>query len=268
MKILVGVDFSKSSKNAIKFASGLAKALDASITLVHAYTLIYDFAAQTASYAADMEKQGAILIRKWSDVLEGKGIKSNSLILQKNPSDALIQIAEEEKYDMIVIGSTGKSGLSKVLLGSTASDLIRSSQTPVLMIPGKSKFKHISSLSLAVAAKDLKASKFTSIIEITRQFNLPYNLIHINQEKTDLQQSLTSLTKNLQKQYPSRHFSFMSLEGSETCETLLAYCQQHPKTILVMVSKQQGFLDYLFKTSRCAQMAQQVTVPMLVLKAE
>jgi nucleotide-binding universal stress UspA family protein len=70
---------------------------------------------------------------------EMKGINVESVLLEGNPSDELIRYAEEEKMDIIVMGTLGKTGLNRLLLGSVAGNLVRHSKVPVMVVREKCK---------------------------------------------------------------------------------------------------------------------------------
>ena len=60
-------------------------------------------------------------------------------MLEGNPSEELIRYAEEEKMDVVVMGTLGKTGLDRLLLGSVAGNLVRHSKVPVMVIRDKCK---------------------------------------------------------------------------------------------------------------------------------
>lgn len=65
---------------------------------------------------------------------EMKGINVESVLLEGNPSDELIRYAEENEMDIIVMGTLGKTGLDRLLLGSVAGNVVRHSKVPVMVV--------------------------------------------------------------------------------------------------------------------------------------
>jgi nucleotide-binding universal stress UspA family protein len=63
-----------------------------------------------------------------------KGINVEPVLLEGNPSDELIRYAEEEKMDIVIMGTLGKTGLDRMLLGSVAGNLVRHSKVPVMVV--------------------------------------------------------------------------------------------------------------------------------------
>ncbi|WP_292391727.1 universal stress protein [Methanosarcina sp. UBA5] len=83
------------------------------------------------------KKQGHEAVNSVKSLGETKGINVEPVLLEGNPSEELIQYAEEEKMDIIIMGTLGKTGLNKLLLGSVAEKLVRHSKVPVMVVRDK-----------------------------------------------------------------------------------------------------------------------------------
>lgn len=78
--------------------------------------------------------QGQQAVNYVKNLGEAKGVNVESVLLEGNPSDELIRYAEEEKMDLIVMGTLGKTGLNRLLLGSVTGNLVRHSKIPVMVV--------------------------------------------------------------------------------------------------------------------------------------
>ena len=85
------------------------------------------------------KKQGQQAVNCVKGLGEMKGVNVESVLLKGNPSDELIRYAEEEKMDIIIMGTLGKTGLDRFLLGSVAGNLVRHSKVPVMVVRDKCK---------------------------------------------------------------------------------------------------------------------------------
>lgn len=134
-KILVGVDGSEASDKAFEYAAGMAGALGASITIAVAKHLP-EF---VAGYMDDdmMAKLDKHYDDIAADAKEECDISSkvcvDTKILEGHPVTALADFAKKNKYDLIIVGSRGLTGLTKWFVGSTAEGLIRIANCPVLV---------------------------------------------------------------------------------------------------------------------------------------
>jgi nucleotide-binding universal stress UspA family protein len=142
--ILVPIDFTETSDRALDSALDLARRLDAKVTVMHAYELpIYGFldgsliatvdVATRISVAAQEALNAAIESRK------NLGVPLTSILRDGVPWEEIATVAEEASADLIVIGTHGRKGLARALLGSVAENVIRTSTKPVLTIHGPPK---------------------------------------------------------------------------------------------------------------------------------
>jgi nucleotide-binding universal stress UspA family protein len=138
-QILVPVDFSKGSNRAIAQAEQLAKALGAQIEVFHAYQLPV-FALPDSSvtvsptYVADLTDRAQQELNRHRERLEEHGIQATTKLLEGNAADAIVARAEELRARMIVIGTHGRSGFRRFLLGSTTERVVRMATVPVLTV--------------------------------------------------------------------------------------------------------------------------------------
>ncbi len=64
-------------------------------------------------------------------------VEVESVLLEGHPADKIVEFAEQNGIEMIVMGTLGKTGLDRFLLGSVAENVIRHSKTPVLVVRGE-----------------------------------------------------------------------------------------------------------------------------------
>jgi len=141
--ILVPMDFSRHSENALEHAIHLAGKLDAEIQLLHCYcedmfSMIAYGPDHAPSIPADFEEQvkhaAGEKLSSYRDKVAQSGIEVGSHLSKLVPSDGIVRTAGELGSDMIVMGTHGLTGLSHVLLGSVAERTIRHAPCPVLTV--------------------------------------------------------------------------------------------------------------------------------------
>ena len=138
--ILVAYDSSGFSNRAFKSALDIADPNNSKITLVTVVTGIYQPSiGYSMKFNKDLlEKQTKILKKLFSDLqttANKKGIHLSLKILH-NPSvsKAIVNYVNSHKFDLIVIGSHGRTGLNKFILGSVANDVAHKSNIPVMVV--------------------------------------------------------------------------------------------------------------------------------------
>ncbi|MFQ6075670.1 MAG: universal stress protein [Candidatus Bathyarchaeia archaeon] len=122
-KILVGVDGSKYADKALKQATEIAKRFSAEITVVNIY--------HTPTGQDISEK----ILRKAKETLEKAGVKHNVIsVLSVNEPKVINAMAEDEKFDLIVVGSRGMGAIKAYLLGSVCNKICHDSPVSVLIV--------------------------------------------------------------------------------------------------------------------------------------
>jgi nucleotide-binding universal stress UspA family protein len=81
-----------------------------------------------------MKKQGQQAVEYIKGLGDLKDVKVEPVLIEGNPSEELIRYAEEEKMDLIIMGTVGKKGLDRLLLGSVTGNIVRHSDVPVMVI--------------------------------------------------------------------------------------------------------------------------------------
>ena len=71
------------------------------------------------------------------DAAQKENVPARAFVLSGRPSDAIIQTAQEQKADLIVLGSHGRTGVERLLLGSVAERVIVLASCSVLVVKGK-----------------------------------------------------------------------------------------------------------------------------------
>lgn len=140
-RILVPTDFTETSDRALEYAIELARRFDASVTLMHAYQIpAYGFPdtaiIASAELATQMSTAAQARLNALIDSFKTSGISMVAILRDGVPWEEVKSVAEEIQADLIVIGTHGRRGLARALLGSVAENVIRTSNLPVLVIHG------------------------------------------------------------------------------------------------------------------------------------
>ncbi len=137
-KIIVPVDFSVYSENALKTAASLAKKNNSEIIVVHMLELSHAMMNQSANFT---QLESVFLLelakKKFTEFLEKdylSGIKVTPIIKHFKIFTELDALAKREEVDLIVIGSKGTSGIEEMFIGSNTEKVIRYATTPVLVV--------------------------------------------------------------------------------------------------------------------------------------
>lgn len=133
--ILVPVDFSPASDRSLEKALELARAFDARITLLHIWSLPAVGYAEGLAWPIDDLQQAA------REALGGLAArttklypKTDSVLLEGNEWKQILETVKDQGCDLVVMGTHGRRGLPRLLLGSVAEKVVRLSPVPVLTV--------------------------------------------------------------------------------------------------------------------------------------
>jgi universal stress protein A len=131
-KILVPVDFSVCSKKALQYAVPFAKQFGAELILLHVIQPappILEMAPVTVESIEDAKRELEDLQRMIHGV-----VQSSTVLRDGQPHVEILEAAQELGSDLIILSTHGRSGLQRVLLGSTAEKVVRHAGCPVLVV--------------------------------------------------------------------------------------------------------------------------------------
>ena len=139
--ILVPVDFTETSDRALDYAVAMAARFEASVVALHAYEIpVYGFPDGALVASGEVATRISDAAQKALDRLvearQNKGVKLSALLRTGVAYDLANTVADEIDADLIVIGTHGRRGLARALLGSVAENVIRTAKRPVLVIHG------------------------------------------------------------------------------------------------------------------------------------
>jgi nucleotide-binding universal stress UspA family protein len=150
-RILVPIDGSEPSRLAVQEAIKLAKDGGAQIHLFHVvdeYLVgpTFDASYMTSAIYADaiaaFQAQGRRILDEGAKVLREAGIEPQCTFIEtigRRPADFIIEAARDWPADLIVMGTHGRRGLRRLVLGSDAEWVLRSATVPVLLVRGSDK---------------------------------------------------------------------------------------------------------------------------------
>jgi nucleotide-binding universal stress UspA family protein len=149
-KVLLTVDGSEQSMNAADYALAMAKKQDNNAQLIALHVLFSQtgyaystnmFGLVTPNSISELLEDAKHEAQQWFDKIKEKmnengdiQLKTEVVVSSTSVVAAIVDYAEHENVDLIVIGSRGRSGFKKLLLGSTASGVVTYATCPVLVV--------------------------------------------------------------------------------------------------------------------------------------
>jgi universal stress protein A len=143
-RILVPIDFSEHSKKTVLYATRFAARFNASVQLLHVFE-IPDYAGtplgrqpqtcnQFKSQVDAAEQDARENLSVYETQLLNAGVKAEAYVRVGYPFDEIVQMAKHFTVDLIIIGSHGYTGITRLLVGSTAERVVERAPCPVLVV--------------------------------------------------------------------------------------------------------------------------------------
>lgn len=139
-KIMIATDGSRQVEKAIEAGIELAKLSGAKLYAVYVIAQA-GYSPRDFGWDKSLREFLEAEARKAVTFVEETGKASNTrvepVILEGHPADKILEFAEQEGMDLIVMGTLGRSGLDRFLLGSVAEKVVRHSKIPVMIVKGE-----------------------------------------------------------------------------------------------------------------------------------
>jgi len=134
-RILVPTDGSEGAETAVNHAIEIAKQFDAEILTVYAVdpSAVPPDVAGTGMIES-LEREGERAIESIVEQVEAAGLDARGDVVDGPPSSAILDYIEDNDVDLVIMGTHGRTGLDRVLLGSVTERLVRTSTVPILTV--------------------------------------------------------------------------------------------------------------------------------------
>ena len=142
-RILVPVDGSPTSNAGLREAIALAKGQEASLQLVHVVDYHYlvmtglEAGAYIEDLMASLTQSGRRILKRAEELVRKSGVPVTSVLLESPAgpaADAIVRQAKKWKADLIVLGTHGRRGVRRLVMGSDAEQVVRNSPAPVMLV--------------------------------------------------------------------------------------------------------------------------------------
>lgn len=274
-KIIVPVDFSEYSENALQTASFLAKKHKSEIIILHVLELSTALRIQSERYTKQevlfflklAENKMEKLLKK--DYLQG--VKTSSRIEFHNLFEELNELAEKEKVDLIVMGSQGATGLKELFVGSNTEKVVRKSSVPVLVVKEKPVEVDFKTAVFACDFSEKGIKPYKKVKKILEKLECDLQLLHVNTPYENFRSTretekkvfdfLMDVEGNLSKTHDVIYVSDYSVEKG-----ILDYANLNNVDLIVIATHGRKGLAHFMEGSISEDVANRSVIPVMTLK--
>lgn len=272
-KILVPVDFSEKSQQALDVAVQTAKKKNAKLYVLHCVELPVRYTT-----AANTELPEALYFirlaqKNLTDLCQNLAVQGVNVvpILETNSIvDSVDDAIKKEKIDFIVMGSAGASGMKEVLIGSNAEKVVRSASVPVLVVKEKTDVDQIKQLVFACDFSQKYQKAIDKALDFSDLFDAKINFVYINTPyeflPTYKTTELIQAFKN-KNQRAAQH-DFFTYNDMRIEDGIMNFTKEKNADLICMFPAKRSLLTSLFNTSISEDIVNHSEKPVLTFKLD
>ncbi len=259
-KILVPVDFSENSLNALRYAAAFAKGSDAAMIVMHV----------SDNEALDDELRGNLAPDHLFELLKKEswmsGIRMTSMVVNGSVEDAVLEHSMNQDVDLIVMGTQGAGSVSRTLVGTNTTKVVGKSRCAVLVVPAEAIFTPIKKVVLAVDLDHRTDLLVRDIIEMLKAINAAVLLVYVGKDPAGkMQRELSQLTEDLKKSSGYDRIVSKLIPSGEFPMSLESYAFDIEADIITMITHHRGVFESIFDPSETKLYSYHTSMPLLVV---
>ncbi len=272
-RILLPVDFSEEAKCAAKVAANIARTIDAEIFLLHMLELpegVIDMAS-----SVDRSSPASILymkkVHERFEELKNEsffdGLKVNEIVQFHKTFDGVIAESKKQDVDLIVMGSSGATGLTEIIVGSNTEKVVRHSEVPVLVIKKGTKNFSVGNMVFASDFSDESKAKFQEVIDFAAVFNANLHLVYINTaHRFSTTKKISTKIENFVNEFKVDNFDYTIYNDVSVERGILNFANEINADLIALNTHGRSGLSQLFNGSVGQELANHAIKPVITFK--
>jgi nucleotide-binding universal stress UspA family protein len=278
-RVLVPTDFSACADNAINFAVESASIVPLQITLLHSFEIIAnvytDYVGVNKEFNTTLLNEANSKLAKLKKEIEEKyGVPVDVVISTESLQEAISTTLQHTKFDAIVMGTLGASGIKEKLWGSRTANTISKSRIPVFAIPNDYKWKKPQKILLATNQFEKDPVILDFIFELAGLYMANVEVAIFTDKDDDKagiflhnNRQIVQYEKYLKETYKEETLMPAHLSGEDFGQTLQDFIEKNEIDILVMVTYPMKYWNRIFKPSKTKRMSYHTKIPLLAIPA-
>ncbi len=267
--ILVPIDFSETSRNALKYAIAIAEKAGARLTLAHAMRLIPPTPSTHRIVPGDLKSELEESVKAQfsilkEDILDFTELQYEFVTKIGFSIDVIESMASSKVYDLVVMGTNGATGLNK-FFGSTTSAIIKEVDVPVIAIPPEASFHGFNYVTVASDYENLGEPYALQVLaSICNDFDSEVTIVNYNNpDKISEEEMKGNLKYDSYFREGKLKYEFKS--STDVVESLLEYAAEVEPDLLVMIHKNRGMIESLFHKSVTSKTVDNINLPVMAI---
>lgn len=268
-RILVPIDFSGDSVNALEHAIVIANKFKADIRMIHVkskyanYDETFDFKDFNTVLSTSIKDYFEIKLQKYKDTIYGK------LDYKIREGKIYIEICNQAKYDdsdLIVMGTHGVSGFESLWMGSNAYRVVSHAPCPVLSLRNDFNKKDFKKIVLPLDTTNETRQKVPLVTEIAKSFDAEILVVTISEtDKQSIIRKLNQYTQQVSEYIENKGVKCSSdnLLGTNLTDITIEYAENNKADLIAIMTEQSESAKNIFLGPYAQQMVNHSTIPVM-----
>ena len=273
INITVATDFSVTSRNAYRYARGLANSLNATLTMVH---VKQSFIVPSEIIVDPLFEDDADLVNEVEKMIAEEDVavahiavknKVNIKILLGDPEIVLTELSEDGSTDLMIIGTTGLADVLTKIFGSTSIKVSNKARCPVILVPRDVKWKPIEQIMFASNYDSMVPEVVGHIKQFATYMDADMHFVNVKNFDPVLEnkQKETNWEELFGPNHYDLNFEKHTVYGNDTIEQLQKYSEEKSIDLVLFVSKHRNFWENIMHKSITENMALSSIIPIMVM---
>jgi nucleotide-binding universal stress UspA family protein len=273
--ILVPIDFSDISKNALKFAIKIAHALEGKIVLYHTEQPVLIASDMGGFVYPDIEMETETILHKKLDELvtfvEHQNVKATKVLQKGILKDSIETVIERAGIDLIVTGTHGAKGLESFFFGTNSVDIFEHVKCPVLIVPANAHYHSIRKIMYATDLQYGDIHEITKVAKLAKPFNAEIIVTHVNndpQKIAEEKENMDWFEEIADKNIPYKNIIYRFIYHNDLMEALDNAITVLDIDVICMSVAEKAFFKKIISKNNTKEMAFHTNIPLMVLHLE
>ncbi len=268
-RIVVGIDFSDNSFNALEHAILIAKKANMSVTMVWVDHIDYSkeiFNIDPTHRLDAVAKQFNELMKKY----EGCCNNIDFVVRKGKVYSEICDVADELKAYMIVVGTHGLSGFEEFWSGSNANRIVSASNVPVLTIRGGNDIsQNLDRIVLPLDSTKVTREKIPITADLAKYFDSEVHILGLQTSShTDIRYRIKAYVAQAEDYFKERNIKFVSafMDSDQITDDTLEYAKKIKANMISIMTEQETTTSNLWMGPYASQMVNHSPFPVLSVK--
>lgn len=278
--ILIPIDFSVQAHYATHFGLELARRIQARVVLLHVVQPSPPVPAfgipvvELSTWNDTLHQQMTNALQHFQDELNADqrnhklgSVPMTTRLVVGQPADGILEVANSERANFVVMGTVGASSAWDKLVGSVTSAVAQRIDRPLWIIPDAVKLDTLRRLTYFADLEGNELSCINRMMDLGQRLQAALEVVHVSSTPDEKQEDwfLDAIVDSFEETYAAERLTFHHLTAQSLIQGIESYVRTHQPDAIVLAHRHRSFIESLFHPSLIRYLSLTTKRPMLVI---